>query len=173
MKGFTLLEILVVMFIVSFLSVSVLFNYRSGQEQASLTRSAAAFESEIRRIQNLAIASADFNGTVPCGYGFYYIDDKTFRIYVGQQGSALNCRLSNHNYQLNTDFIYEELKIIEPGMVFRNSFPNIFFEPPDPKTYINNDSSIGVSATIQFCLEKDLNKCRSIIIDTAGRISIQ
>lgn len=173
MKGFTLIEILIVLFIISFLSVSILFNYRAGQEQAFLTRASAAFESEIRIAQNLAIVSADFEGTIPCGYGLYYIDNRTFRIYVGEKDGAPNCQSASRNYQSNTDSVYQDSKIIESGVVFKNSFPDIFFEPPDPKTYINNDSSIGVSTTIQFCLEKDLNKCRNLIIDTAGRISTQ
>lgn len=173
MKGFTLLEVLVIAFIIGFLSVAILFNYRSGQEQASLTRSAVAFESGLRKAQDLAINSADFGGATPCGYGLNYGDNKTYIIYVGQLGGAANCQLSNHNYQSGIDSIFEDLKIIDPEVVFENSFTDIFFEPPDPTTYINNIKSAGVSVTIRLCLEKDLNICRNLIIDTAGRISIQ
>ena len=172
-KGFTLIEVLIVSFIAGFLSVAILFNYRSGQDQASLTRSAAAFESEIRRAQDLAVTSADFSGATPCGYGINYIDNKTYRIYVGQLGGATNCQSSDHNYQSGTDSVYQQLKVIEAGVVFKNSFSDVFFEPPDPATYINNNKLVGVSVMIQLCLEKDLNICRDVIIDTAGRISIQ
>jgi hypothetical protein len=162
-----------VIFIISILSVSILLSFRSGQEQAFLTRAAAAFESELRKTQNLSIVSADFEGATPCGYGIYYIDSRVFRIYVGKQGTAPSCRASDHNYQSSIDSVFQELRIIEPEVVFKSGFPNIFFEPPDPTTYINNSSVIGVSTTIQFCLEKDLNKCRNLTVDTAGRISIQ
>lgn len=173
MKGFTLIEVLTVIFIISFLSVAVLINYRSSQDQAFLTRAAAAFESEIRRTQNLAVAGTDFSGVTPCGYGLNYKDNKTYGIYVGQLRGAINCQSSNHNYQSGIDLDYQDLKIIESGVVFINSFPDIFFEPPDPAIYINNNKSVGVSTTIQLCLEKDLTICRNLIIDTAGRISIQ
>ncbi len=172
-KGFTLIEILVISFIVGFLSVAILFNYRNGQDQASLSRVAAAFESDIRKTQNLAVNGADFGGIVPCGYGLYYIDNKTYRIYVGQKVGMQSCQSSNHNYQNGTDSVYQELIIVEPGVIFINSFSDVFFEPPDPATYINNNKSVGVSVTIQLCLEKDLNICRNVTIDTAGRISIQ
>lgn len=173
MKGFTLIEVLIITFIISFLSVAILINYRSSQDQAFLTRAAAAFESEIRRTQNLAVAGTEFSGVIPCGYGLNYRDNKAYRIYVGQLGGAANCQSSNHNYQSGLDSDYQDLKIIESGVVFINSFSDIFFEPPDPATYINNNKLAGVSTIIQFCLEKDLTICRSLIIDTAGRISIQ
>ncbi|TSC90929.1 MAG: hypothetical protein G01um10142_179 [Parcubacteria group bacterium Gr01-1014_2] len=172
-KGFTLFEVLVIIFIISFLSVAILFNYRTSQDQASLTRSAAAFESEIRKAQNLAVAGVDFSGAIPCGYGLLYIDNRTYRIYVGRLNGAVNCQSANHNYQSGTDLIYQELKIIESGVIFGTSFSDVFFEPPDPATYINNNKSVGISQTIQLCLEKDLTKCRNLTIDTAGRIATQ
>lgn len=171
--GFTLVEVLTAFFIVGVLSAVILLNYRTGQEQASLTRAAAVFESGIRKAQDLAVNSADFSGAIPCGYGLNYRDNKTYRIYVGQLGGAVNCQSSNHNYQSGIDSTFEDSKIIDPGVVFKNSFSDIFFEPPDPTTYINNNKSAGVSVTIQLCLEKDLNICRNLTIDTAGRISIQ
>ena len=173
MKGFTLIEVLIIMFIVAFLSIAILFNYKTSQNRASLTRAVSVFESGIRKAQNLATASPDFGGATPCGYGINYRDNRTYRIYAGHLGGAANCQSSNHNYQSGTDSTFEDLKLIEAGVVFRSSFSDIFFEPPDPATYINNNKSVGISVIIQLCLEKDLNICRNVTIDTAGRISIQ
>ena len=168
-----MIEVLAAIFIIGILSAVILLNYRVGQVEAQLTRAAAAFETEIRKAQNLAISSPEFGGTIPCGYGIYYTDNRNFSIYAGQLGGAPNCNASNHNFQSGTDSVYQNLKIIEQGVIFKNSFSDIFFEPPDPATYINNSKAVGVSTTVELCLETDLTKCRNLTIDTAGRISIQ
>ncbi len=172
-KGFTLIEVLTATFIIGVLSAVILLNYRTGQEQASLTRAAATFETDIRKAQNLAIASNDFGGSVPCGYGIHYVDNRNYSIYAGRLGGAASCLVSNHNFQSGTDSVYQDIKIIEQRLVFKNSFSDIFFEPPDPATYVNNSKSAGVSTTIELCLESDLTKCRKLTIDTAGRITIE
>lgn len=164
---------LAAIFIIGVLSTVILLNYRTGQEGASLTRAAAAFETDVRETQNLSIASFEFGGAAPCGYGLHYIDNRSFSIYAGQLGGAANCQASNHNFQTGTDLVYRDKKIIEQNIVFKNIFSDIFFEPPDPATYINDSKATGVSALIELCLEVDLTKCRNITIDTAGRISIQ
>ncbi len=170
--GFTLVEMLVAFFIVGVLSAVILLNYRTGQEQASLTRAAAVFETDIRRAQNFAVASIDFGGSVPCGYGVHFVDNRNYSIYAGRADAA-NCLASNHNFQSGTDSVYQDIKVVEQRIIFKNSFSDIFFEPPDPATYVNNSKSAGVSTTVELCLESDLTKCRNLIIDTAGRIVIQ
>jgi len=172
-KGFTLIEVLVATFIIGVLSAVILLNFRTGQNQASLTRSAAAFETEIRKAQSMAVASSEFEGSIPCGYGLHYIDNRNYSLYAGRLGGAANCQASDHNFQSGTDSVYQNLKIIEQRAVFKNSFSDIFFEPPDPATYINNSRAAGASTVIELCLETDLTVCRNLTVDMAGRISIQ
>lgn len=168
-----MVEVLAAIFIIGVLSTVILLNYRTGQEQASLTRAGAAFETDIRKTQNLAVASVEFGGSRPCGYGIRYLDSRNYSIYAGELNGAANCLVSDHNFQSGTDSVYQDVKIIEQRVIFKNSFSDIFFEPPDPATYINNSKSVGVSTTVELCLESDLAKCRNLTIDTAGRIVIQ
>ena len=172
-KGFTLIELAISIFIVGVLSATILLNYRGGQSEAFLTRASATFETDIRRTQNLAVASSEFEGSIPCGYGLHYVDNRNYRLYAGRLGGAPNCQSSDRNFQSGLDLVYQEIKVIEPRVVFRSAFPDIFFEPPDPTTYLNNNRSVGASTAVEFCLEEDLTRCRNLIIDTAGRISIQ
>ncbi|MEK7537239.1 MAG: type II secretion system protein [Patescibacteria group bacterium] len=172
-SGFTLIEMLVSIFIIGVLSAALLLNYRSGQNEAFLTRAAAVFETDLRGAQNLAISSRESNGLVPCGYGLHYVDNRRYSIYAGQRSGASSCQTSNQNYQSGLDSVYEENQIIESAVIFKTSWPDIFFEPPDPSVYINKIKLVGTSATIQFCLENDLTKCRNLTVDTAGRIATQ
>lgn len=172
-NGFTLVEVLAAISIIGILSTVILFNYRTGQNRASLTRAAAALEADLRNSQNLAVASSELGGSIPCGYGLHYIDSRNYSIYGGRLGGAANCQTSNHNFRSGTDSVYQDKKIIEEKIVFKNLFPDIFFEPPDPAIYINDNRAAGVSTTLELCLESDLAVCRNLIIDTAGRIIIQ
>lgn len=75
LNGFTLTEILVVLFIISLLSGVTFANYRQGGKQMALQRSAYKFAQDIRRAQEMAIGSAESPtpacaGQIPIGgYG--------------------------------------------------------------------------------------------------------
>lgn len=172
-RGFTLIEVLVVAFIIGIMSAAVLFSFGKGQEGAMLTRAAAAFESDLRRAQILAVTSRDFEGSTPCGYGIHYLTQRTYSVYVGNIGSAADCRSSDHNFKAGADSVFGESKIVENKVVFQGAFPDIFFEPPDPAVYINDNKSVGVSTVIKLCLESDPAKCLDLTVDTAGRIVTQ
>ncbi len=148
-------------------------NFRGGQTKARLNRVSAALESQVRRTQNLAIFGTKFGGGIPCGYGINYVDGQTYRIYVGQRTSSNPCSNSNRNYSNGTDDIYEDIKLIDAGIVFKNSFNDLFFEPPDPTVYINNSRTPGSSVTMEVCLEDDQTKCKILTVDLIGRIIIQ
>lgn len=138
-----------------------------------LTRAAASFESDMRRAQTLAITSHDFQGSTPCGYGIHYLTQRNYSVYVGNIGGAAKCQSSDHNFEAGVDSVFEESKIVESKVVFQDVFPDIFFEPPDPAVYINDDKSVGASIIIKLCLETDPAKCLNLTVDTAGRIVTQ
>lgn len=174
-KGFTLVELLVIGFIIGVLTITMLADFKRGQEGSKLRRVAAAIESDIRNAQNLSTASSEFNGYIPCGYGIYSVDSTTYRIYVGK---ADDCSNTSRNFT-SADDVYEDIKIKDPDIIFVSTvsgpryFYDIFFEPPNPTVYINNSSNPGNSTTIKLCIEKTPSKCLDLIVDTAGRIVIQ
>jgi type II secretion system protein H len=75
--GFTLIELMVVMTIISIMTAVVLTNYRGGNQQLALDRSANKLAQDIRRAQGMAMSTAqcpsgtDCAGQVPPRYGIY------------------------------------------------------------------------------------------------------
>lgn len=172
--GFTLIELIVAFGIIGVLSTVLLIKFSGSQKEAKINRAIAVIESDIRRTQNLAITTAEFRGSIPCGYGLSYLNDKTYRIYAGQLESGLiDCKdqSSNRNFQSSVDLVYQDIKIIEPDIIFKNIFKDIFFEPPDPTVYINNNKNPNISTVISIC-SSDLSICKDLSVDTAGRITI-
>jgi len=69
-KGFTLVELAVVIFIILLLTAVTLPNYRSGEKRLALQRSANKLAQDIRRVQGMAMSAEEFHGIVPeGGYG--------------------------------------------------------------------------------------------------------
>lgn len=73
-KGFTMVEFLVVMFIIGILSSVLFFNWKSGEEMFALQSSAYKLAQNIREAQEMAMSAkicAVCGGIVPPRYGIY------------------------------------------------------------------------------------------------------
>ena len=71
-KAFTLIELLVVVSIIVLMTALTLPNYRLGDKQLALQRSAHRMAQNLRMAQGYAISAKEFNGTAPLGYGAYF-----------------------------------------------------------------------------------------------------
>lgn len=171
--GFTLIEVLVVSFLIGFFSTVIVLNFRgSTTNQIVLERAALAVISDIRKSQNLAISVLDFRGQAVCGYGIHYLDPNTYLIYAG---GGVNCGTANRNYQSGLDSSYQRTKLIEDNAEFKGSFSDIFFEPPDPKTYIDNIFSLSgqpVTISIGFKGLTCPAYCKTISVFPSGKIDL-
>ncbi|OGZ34103.1 MAG: hypothetical protein A3I88_03230 [Candidatus Portnoybacteria bacterium RIFCSPLOWO2_12_FULL_39_9] len=154
-KGFTLIELVVVIAIMALLSGFVLANYRQGQSRYDLETAAQIFIANLRRAQNLAMVGLEQNGASPFGYGIYTPDSNSYLIFYNQTG--------DNDYQPASI----DLEVISlPSRVFISPIGrSIFFTPPDPTTYINGENSGSQS----FTLTKD-GEIRSVTIYSSGRI---
>src|SRR4030042_970003 len=68
-KGFTLLEITIVVVIITLLSTIFIASYREGEKQFALKRSAHQLAQSIRKAQELALSSQEYMGAFQGGYG--------------------------------------------------------------------------------------------------------
>jgi prepilin-type N-terminal cleavage/methylation domain-containing protein len=180
LKGFTLVELLVVLLVIGLVSSIVLISYRGSQRKLALTRSAYQLAQDIRRVQGMAMAAQEFEGNVPQGYG----------ISINLTGPGGN----NKQYALFADFgvgetVIETLEFekgIEIKQIRLTESPNppalrfkMTFFPPDPLVEIvrvlplvGGDPTLGNEASITLRY-KDDGPEKTINVNKAGLIEIQ
>ncbi|PJA83995.1 MAG: hypothetical protein CO145_02925 [Candidatus Nealsonbacteria bacterium CG_4_9_14_3_um_filter_37_13] len=138
-KAFTLIELLVVTGIIILLSALVLPNYRTGESQLALQRSANKLAQDIRRAQEMAMSAKEFEGVVPPGgYGINFQTNLTSYILFADL---------NNNKVFDSGEAIETLSL-ERGVKISNLSPasplTISFTPPDPTVNINPSNSLAI-----------------------------
>jgi prepilin-type N-terminal cleavage/methylation domain-containing protein len=169
--GFTLIELIVVIAIISILSVSVVANYRAGERQLALERSAYQLSQDVRKAQAMAMAATKCPASTACagevplgGYGLYLERNNNYYFLYAD---------INNNEQYDSG---EEVETIyfETGVVFSVSSPEFFsinFRPPDPKITINGTDQ--ESQAIVINLELEQSKTKTITVNKVGLIEIE
>jgi prepilin-type N-terminal cleavage/methylation domain-containing protein len=173
-KGFTLVEIAVVAAIVAFLSTVIIINF--SRTRIRLEESMNFLTSQIRIAQTDAVSSTKYNSYNPCGYGIHYVDSTHFALYVGPNASTTNCQSINRNYGALEDVLLNNQTFQDARIQFKGSFNDIFFEPPDPKTYLNNSASLNQAPqtiTIGVSGTNCPTSCKSIYVYPSGKIDVQ
>jgi prepilin-type N-terminal cleavage/methylation domain-containing protein len=172
--GFTLVEMAVVAGIIGFLSTALIISF--ARKRIDIDQSANLVMGMVREAETKTVASSVFGGYNPCGYGFHYVSATSFAIYVGPNAASSDCSNINKNYQSNEDTIVRTQSFIDPRIEFKGSFNDVFFQPPDPKTYLNNDASLNqqplsiIVGTVGTSCPTD---CRTIYVYPSGKIQSQ
>lgn len=173
-SGFTLFEVVIVTGIVAFFSIIVITNF--SRTRLNLNEPVNLFIGDIRSIQAKAVSGARYSGYNPCGYGVTYIGPNQYALYAGPNAGSTDCATANRNYQLGQDSITLTRTFYDTRIRFGSSFNDIFFEPPDPKTFINNDSSPSRPSediVIQRAGGSCPTDCKTVKIYTSGKIEVQ
>ena len=148
-KAFTLIELLVVVSIIVLMTALTLPNYRLGDNQLAIQRSAHKTSQDLRRAQEFAISVKELNGSVPDGYGVYFDLDQPDRYVMFAD--------------LNGDQVYSGLnekaeEIILEGNVTLDSLNpiaadnslNVFFAPPNPTiSFLPNAATAIINIEVQ------------------------
>ena len=165
-SGFSLLELLVVMFIISLLSAIVLINYRGNQDKYALNQATQKVASDLRRAQNMAISGVDITGNY-YGYGVYIVDDSTsYFIYGDVNGDSF---YGAGDTTIETINLNNQIRIGQTAPLATKV--DVFFRSPNPITYIDGSSLVGKTATVTLeIIGSALNK--SVIITTSGLIEV-
>ena len=169
-KGFTLVELMVVVSIIGLLSVVVFANYRAGEKQFALQRSAHKLAQDIRRAQNMAMSAKEFQGQVPSRYGIEFGKDRDYYILFAD----LN---DNGKYEPGSPDIEVEKITFEKGVRIQELFTPasettvwVAFKPPDPLTTIRDP---GERSILRIQLINVNNQTEIINVNKAGLIEIE
>jgi len=177
-KGFTLIEVLVVAGITAFLSSLLIWNF--SKSKINLDHSMNIMVADIRLAQEKTVSSTKYNSAYRCGYGIRYTTTSEYRMYAGPDSSLGTCgtQPNGRNYSAadgDIDITTFPLRD-SPSVRLSGAFPDIFFEPPNPATFINNSALLNTApGKIQLISPNakcgvNPSSCRIICVYTSGRI---
>lgn len=190
-KGFTLIEITIVVSIIAILGTIFIANYRGGEKQFALKRSAYKMAQDLRGAQEMAMSArptpASFDGAFPKGgYGIYlekgadsyilFADCDGTGLYNANKG-YVSCAEADQDNPFSKgekleEFYLEEgiyIKEIFKGIVSMDKLSITVF-PPDPTITINADA-LANSARIHLTFGGSSEKI--ISVNKSGLIEIQ
>jgi len=170
--GFTLIELLVVAAITGVISTFMLLNFQ--RSRVDLNESSGVFIADLRATQSKALASTKYDSglgsKIRCGYGIHYVNLTSYSIYTGPDASLNNCSSLNRNLD-GTDATVVIKNFENSKIEFKATFGDIFWEPPNPDTYINNSP---IDASINITIGKKggtcPQDCKTINVSTSGKI---
>ena len=190
-KGITIVEILVVIFIIFIFSGILIISFPKIIHQFALTRSVYKMGQVLRRAQDMGLSAQKIEGINVSSYGVYInldnpsLGNKKYIIYADmdddQLYTAQSQAICGQQQGANTDCVIEEINFsqTEPGVIIdsiqntSNRWIDINFKPPNPTTTITSLSPGINRVQIIFALEADLLKTRIVSINTAGLIEIK
>lgn len=167
-KGFTLIELFVVITIIGILSSALFLGKTKSEEELALQRAAYQLAQDLREIQEMTMGA----GQALCGI-------HSFGIYL-KQGSGQNsyilfgdCNTNCYFDGTPSDEVLREVKMKKNVVYNLLSALHIIFTPPDPKIYINSTNCLndwGEEASISLLLN---SKTKTVKINSVGRIEIE
>jgi prepilin-type N-terminal cleavage/methylation domain-containing protein len=165
-KGFTLVEVVVTLFIVALMYTIIFINYRQSGQGLALQRSANKLAQDIRRVEQMAMASAS-NSNCPTTYrygsGIYFkISEPDHYILFA------DCN-DNQVYDDTSDSLIEDINL-EKGITINslsgNPYLTITFSPPDPKITISSVAPAWIRLEVA-------GQTKTISINEVGLIETQ
>jgi len=178
-RGFTLLEITVVVSMITLLTIILLANYRAGQGELSLRRSVQKMAQDIRRAEQMAMSAKECQNIIACpqggvpagGYGLYIykyrIYDDTYFIYADS---------GNERYDSDEEIetIYLEKWVFISKLEPVSAKFSINFKPPDPVVKIKDQAGTDKEdVVISISLRANSARCKKIKVNKAGLIDIE
>jgi len=190
-KGFTIIEVLVVVFIVMILSVIGVANYQGGEDDAVLKIASNKLKQDLRRAEIMAMSTREFDGS-GCpqgGYGIHFDkinDDEKYILFADCDknrlydtgGDVNKCKEAGEDPTgVDAEEFFEDIKIesgvkitdLKVGGASSDSL-SITFLPPNPEIFF---SRAGDTIEITLSLENDDTKTQVVTVNKTGLINIK
>jgi len=194
--GITLVEIIVVIFIISMFSIILIAGFPKIQKQFAFSRVTYKLAQDLRRVQDLGLSGVQINnGEIPArpittikGYGIY--------VNLNQPAQYIIYADINNNYKYDptssiecskelitdpqTDCVIETVNVSKESSELRiknienidGSYTSINFRPPSPTIDIDNIAVAQNPVGIVLKLASSATT-RTVWVNTAGLINIQ
>lgn len=179
-KGFTLLEVLVGISVITILSLVLVINFIKQREQFVLQRVSHRLIEDLRDIQQMTLSAMGetcFGEKKTYDFGVYFDKTKSASYIL-----FANCD-SRYDFDFYADKILKRVNLekkvricsLNPG-----PFLSIVFTPPSPKVYINGAESFSEAQIILWWEKENLNCLKSnkvqkkiIKVNRAGLIELR
>jgi len=168
-RGFSLLEILTVLSVLTMLTTFILTYSRTGENQIILFQEQAKAVNLISRAKNLAIETY-LDETSVCGFGVH-VDAINKKLVIFRDKSEL-CSASDNKYtpQNQEDFesftLNNKLDFVDVG------FEDVLFIPPDPRIIFDNNPEKKGEFILGIKIKGTSDK-KEIGVNDAGQITIK
>lgn len=165
-RGFTLIETLVVLSVLTMMtSMLVLYN-RTGERQILLLREKARLINTILRAKSLALTTV-IEDEPACGYGVHIESDE----YFMYRDIAIDCSTSDWMYNDASDDVVEgSLVALDSALtISQRDIVDIVFVPPDPRVFLNGGDALPQGTLVLRSADQESNV--TITINNAGQIS--
>lgn len=178
-RGFTLIEMLVIISVTIILSAILIGYSREAGRQLLLVNNQAKLVSLIARAKSLSTSTflqdplpAGPSDPKTCGYGAH-LAGVSGEIFIFRD-MAVDCSLSDNKYTSSDTRLAGELNVFKLDakvvqFASDNTFNDIIFIPPDPTIVINSDVSVQ-EAVISIETKDGFGKV-VVKVNNAGRIS--
>lgn len=193
-KGFTLVEIIVVISIIALFSAILVSDFPKIQRQFALSSATYKLAQDLRRVQDLGLSGvqvADRQGDLIAvkGYGIYinlaqsakkyilYADVNGDQKYSGDTSFSLCSQLNNPASDCTIEVVdiskeNSNLYIKQINNITGN-FTSINFSPPNPTITLNNLASGQSQVGIVLSLKSDVLSTRAVWVNTSGLINVK
>jgi len=171
-SGFTIIEMMVTLSIVTLLTVMVLAYSRQSESLTNLIRDSDRMTFELRRAQNLAMLTLQQSSSISpvCGWGIYINKEALPQIPQTQYILFSDFCNTGNRRQYDSGEEFETVNLLKGVEIIETNIFSVTFVPPEPQTKFYPNLSEGENAYTKMCLETKPDVCYTIYVSSVGQI---